>query len=133
MALHPCGSCPYRCDVPSGVWAAEEYDKLPPYDAEETWEQPYTVFLCHQQTGALCAGWVGCHDMDKSMGLRIAAAQGIVTEEQYLEALDYVCSIPLWESGQAARDHGVERLDYPDEAVRRVYEKLKRKLGDRLE
>jgi hypothetical protein len=29
---YPCPSCPYRKDVPSGVWAPEEYDKLPAYD-----------------------------------------------------------------------------------------------------
>lgn len=24
----PCASCPYRKDVPSGVWEASEYEKL---------------------------------------------------------------------------------------------------------
>ena len=24
----PCSSCPYRKDVPSGVWAHHEYEKL---------------------------------------------------------------------------------------------------------
>lgn len=28
----PCSACPYRVDVPAGVWAREEYDKLDPYD-----------------------------------------------------------------------------------------------------
>lgn len=132
MTLHPCGSCPYRCDVPSGVWAESEYEKLPLYDAP-TGDQPFAAFFCHQQTGALCSGWVGCHDMGENIGLRLALATGAITEEQYLEALDYVCSIELWESGQAARDHGVERLDDPDEAALRVADKLTRRLGDRLD
>ena len=28
----PCASCPYRCDVPSGVWHPDEYAKLEVYD-----------------------------------------------------------------------------------------------------
>jgi hypothetical protein len=52
-ARNPCGSCPYRKDVPSGVWETLEYEKLPPYDGE-TFEQPFEAFFCHQQNGRLC-------------------------------------------------------------------------------
>jgi hypothetical protein len=31
-APKPCESCPYRKDVPSGVWSEGEYRKLPQYD-----------------------------------------------------------------------------------------------------
>lgn len=51
-AKNPCGSCPYRRDVPSGIWSEEEYDKLPQYDLP-TGDQPPNVFLCHQQNGRL--------------------------------------------------------------------------------
>jgi len=43
----PCQSCPYRRDVPSGIWAHEEYEKILDYD-NETGHQPMKVFMCHQ-------------------------------------------------------------------------------------
>ena len=46
-APRPCDSCPYRQDVPSGIWAASEYAKLPAYDAP-TCAQSARLFLCHQ-------------------------------------------------------------------------------------
>jgi hypothetical protein len=46
-ASNPCGSCPYRRDVPSGVWDAAEYEKLPRYDGPMA-DQPARLFLCHQ-------------------------------------------------------------------------------------
>ena len=56
----PCVTCPYRCDVPSGVWAAEEYAKLPEYDAP-TWQQPPALFMCHSHPDGLCTGWLQSH------------------------------------------------------------------------
>lgn len=132
MTLHPCGSCPYRKDAPSGLWDEAEYEKLPPYD-RETAEQPLTVFLCHQRTGELCAGWVGCHDMDESLGLRFAVETGTITAAEAEEALDYVCSIELWESGRAARDHGMAQIEEPGEKALRAAEKLRRRVGDQLD
>ncbi|MFD7961193.1 DUF6283 family protein [Streptomyces zaomyceticus] len=38
-APRPCASCPYRRDVPSGVWSRGDYVKLPLYDGP-TWTQP---------------------------------------------------------------------------------------------
>lgn len=49
-APSPCSSCPYRRDVPSGLWGANEYAKLRDYD-NPTWAQPPGIFQCHQ-TGA---------------------------------------------------------------------------------
>jgi hypothetical protein len=69
---NPCGSCPYRRDVPSGIWDASEYAKLPGYDAGWPDEQPTAAFFCHQQDDELCSGWVGCHNMVESFGLRLA-------------------------------------------------------------
>jgi hypothetical protein len=128
MTLHPCGSCPYRKDVPSGVWAKSEYDKLPEYDNEMIYLQPTAAFFCHQQTGSLCAGWVGCHDMDNSLGLRFALVNEVLSKGQYLEALEYECPIPLWESGKAARDHGVAEVLNPGNDALRVVKKLHRKV-----
>jgi hypothetical protein len=128
MTLHPCGSCPYRKDVPSGVWAESEYNKLPEYDHELIFLQPQGAFFCHQQTGSLCAGWVGCHDMENSLAMRMSLMADLITEAQYLEALRYECPIPLWESGDAARTHGLKDLHEPGEQARKVVQKLERKL-----
>jgi hypothetical protein len=121
-AAKPCGSCPYRRDVPSGIWAAEEYAKLPEYD-KPTGEQPPSVFLCHRQDGRLCAGWVAVHDMDECLGLRIAAATGAFTEPDAV--LNYVTDVPLWGSGAEAAAHGRADLDSPGEEARKVMRKLR--------
>lgn len=125
-AKNPCGSCPYRRDVPSGVWSEEEYDKLPTYDGE-THEQPPSVFMCHQQDGSLCAGWVGCHDMTQNMGLRIAVINERVTPEELDEILDYVPSVPLFSTGAEAAAHGRAEVFTPGEHARRVIDKLESK------
>ena len=125
-APHPCGSCPYRRDVPSGVWDESEYDKLPEYD-EPTGDQPIAVFLCHQQDGRACAGWVGCHDMENTLAIRIGAAAGLLSDDAVEEILDYETSTPLWDTGGEAASHGVENLYDPDEDAQRVINKLKGK------
>jgi len=61
-----CASCPYRRDTPSGIWQAEEYEKLRAFDQEVTQlEDPLSVFLCHQSevTGreTICRGWLSVH------------------------------------------------------------------------
>lgn len=101
--------------------------KLPGFDAPFT-EQPPSVFLCHQQTGQLCAGWVGCHDMTNSLGLRMAVACQAITPEQYDEALDYTCPVPLHESGAAAARHGMAEIEEPGERAQRTIGKLRKKL-----
>jgi hypothetical protein len=127
-APRPCESCPYRRDVPSGVWAPEEYAKLPLYD-RPTFEQPPAVFLCHQQDGRVCAGWAGCHDMDESLALRFAA-HGMPADT--LDAIrDHVSPVPLWPSGEAAAAHGLAEVDAPGADAERVIAKLVRRGGTR--
>lgn len=120
-AANPCGSCPYRLDVPSGVWDLSEYEKLPLYDLP-TYEQPPGVFLCHQQDGRACAGWAGCHDMEESLGLRLAASMGVIkdVEEFYV----YTTPTPLWDSGAEAAAHGAKDVEAPDAAAQKVIDKL---------
>jgi Family of unknown function (DUF6283) len=108
----PCGSCPYRKDVPSGIWAKEEYEKLPGYD-NMTALQPTTMFLCHQQDGRVCAGWAGTHDMAESLGLRIAEALGYITTETARLICDYRTDIPLFASGSEAAKHGMRKISRP--------------------
>lgn len=125
-ATNPCGSCPYRRDVPSGVWEASEYAKLPAYD-EDTPAQPYGVFLCHQVTGAACAGWAGCHDMTQSLALRLAIGTGTVDESTADAILDYTSPVPLFTSGREAAEHGMAQIDDPTPAAQRAMRKIVRR------
>jgi hypothetical protein len=123
-AKAPCGSCPYRRDVPAGVWAAHEYEKLPGYDGstlEQICNGAVGLFFCHQRTGNLCAGWVGCHDMEHAAAVRLSPIAP--------EAYDYESPVPLFGSGQEAAEHGLSGIEEPDEQARRLMAKLERKLG----
>lgn len=124
-AKGPCVSCPYRLDVPSGVWTAEEYAKLPPYDGE-TWSQPPGVFLCHQQDGRVCAGWAGCHDAGELLSLRLAALTPNIPAEVVEEVAEYVSPVPLHPSGAAAAAHGLADVDCPGPEALALMDKLVR-------
>ncbi len=113
----PCGSCPYRRDVPSGLWAASEYNKLPGYDGQ-TWEQAQAgatgLFFCHRTPEFLCAGWVSCHDMDNNLAMRLHARRQCVDPAVY----DYESPVPLFATGAQAAAHGLRDIDDPGEAAR---------------
>ena len=107
----PCRACPYRQDVPSGVWSAAEYDKLPPYDAI-TPEQPFETFACHATPEHYCHGWAVVHTNrgreHDLIALRVFAP-GISIP---------AASVPLFDSGQEACDHGKRDIEHPsDEAI----------------
>lgn len=114
---NPCPACPYRKDVASGVWAPEEYDKLPPYDAP-TGEQPFEPFACHASPDYFCHGWAVCHSNrggDKELiALRLAGVG--ITEIP-------PPGVPLFASGQEASDHG-RRDIYPGEKAAATISKL---------
>lgn len=124
----PCGSCPYRKDVPSGVWDESEYDKLPEYD-KPTGEQPVGMFMCHQQNGHLCAGWVGVHDMAETMAIRIGVLSERLSLEDFDEVINYTTPVPLFDSGAEAAAHGKAEIYTPGEAATRTIEKIERKHG----
>lgn len=126
-APNPCGSCPYRRDVPSGVWDPEEYRKLPEFD-RPTFEQPPSVFLCHQQDGRLCAGWTACHDMNESLGLRIAAAMGRIGIEDMATVIHYTTNVPLFDSGTEAAEHGLRDVAEPGPKANRTIAKLSKRM-----
>lgn len=102
----PCQFCPYRQDCPSGVWAKEEYEKLPPYDAE-TWAQPHEAFACHEATGLLCSGWAQCHG-EELLSLRLERMR---TGENFDIPAP---SVPLFASGREAAEHGMRDVKKPD-------------------
>lgn len=112
-AKEPCDYCPYRLDVPSGVWSGEEYAKLPGYDLP-TGQQPSGVFMCHKKNTRVCAGWAGCHGPQVRgydlLALRFAALVGIAPE--VVEAvMEYVSPVPLFATGRAAAEHGLREVE----------------------
>lgn len=133
----PCESCPYRRDVPSGVWAYEEYEKLRRYDGE-TQTQPTAVFQCHQGKDAsgrmrVCAGWAGCHDGNHLLALRMGVLLGVIDVGTVDKVIDYVSPVSLFASGSEAADHGQREIAHPDSDAVRVIDKLqhKRAQGER--
>ena len=119
----PCPSCPYRKDCPSGLWAEHEYAKLPGYD-KPTWEQPPTMFHCHTAPDLACAGWVACHDMTESLGLRMGISMGLVTDPDAF--CDYTTEVALFSTGAEAAEHGMREIEYPSEEAGKAYRKIER-------
>ena len=120
---NPCETCPYRKDTPSGIWAAEEYRKLPQYDIQ--FAMPGT-FLCHngapkpEDNRTLCRGWVEVHD--QNLNVRLACAQTEWTEESLKPT-----KVPLYKSGEEAARAGMRRIKNPSVAARLKVIKLKRR------
>lgn len=124
-APRPCASCPYLLDVPSGIWAREQYIKLIAYD-HPTWDQPPNLFLCHQTAAdddraRLCAGWVGCHG-SQLLALRLPHLS--LTDDDRALAQRYVSAIPLFPNATAAATHGLRDIDSPSEEARRMIGKI---------
>lgn len=120
---NPCPSCPFRKECPSGLWAAEEYDKLPAYDAP-TWDQPPTVFMCHTGPDEACAGWVATFDMAQMLGLRIRVS--IFGDVDIDAFLDYATDVAVFSSGAEAAEHGKREIEFPSERAAGAIEKIVR-------
>lgn len=115
----PCIACPYRRDVPSGLWHAEEYFKLVKYEGE-TWEQPTGVFACHATPEFLCHGWAVVSGYD-SLGLRLDAMR-------HNEPIEIPESrIPLFGSHREAAEHGLRQINKLTPAAKRMIDRLVRK------
>lgn len=132
-APRACESCPYRRDAPSGVWDASEYEKLLAYDLDTAY-QPTALFLCHQNSAGddrarLCAGWVGCHGVEL-LALRLAGAQGEMTESDLRAAFDYRSPVALFTSGEAAAEHGLKNIENPDGAALAAMAKIQARRAD---
>lgn len=125
-APRPCASCPYRRDVPSGVWHPDEYAKLPDYD-EPTPFQPTGVFLCHQVNGRACAGWAGCHDMTHNLAIRLAESTGDITPDDADELRDYTTDVELFATGREAAEHGMRDVEHPTPDAVRTLHKITRR------
>lgn len=133
-ARRPCDSCPYRRDVPSGIWDASEYAKLPRYDADTAF-QPQGLFQCHQ-TGEdnarrrICAGWAGCHDGDNLLALRLAVGSGRISPETARMVVEYQSPVPLFRSGAEAASHGMRDITLPSPDALRTLAKIQRTRRD---
>ncbi|OXR40281.1 hypothetical protein B7C42_07619 [Nocardia cerradoensis] len=134
-APRPCNSCPYRRDVPSGVWHADEYDKLREYDKEMP-EQSLALFHCHQNDAdsdlrRLCAGWAGCHG-DNLLALRLALVQNRISPAVFEATIGYRSPTTLFGSGTEAADHGQREIDNPSPAAVHTIAKISRRRSDLL-
>lgn len=126
VAKAPCKSCPYRRDVPSGVWAAQEYAKLPGYDGDmldQLAAGATALFLCHQQDGNLCAGWLHTHGENGLLALRMHGG------EVKPEIWDYASPVPCFASGSEAAEHGLADINAPGKNAKLIVERLSRKLA----
>ena len=119
VAKNPCGSCPYRRDVPSGIWEQVEYDKLPSYDGP-TWAQSPTLFFCHYRDGNLCAGWLACHNPRELLALRMPHTCDP-------SVYDYSTDVPVFNSGAEARQHGLYGIRSPDLKAKKMIAGIVRK------
>ncbi|KXO93741.1 Uncharacterised protein (plasmid) [Tsukamurella tyrosinosolvens] len=129
-APRPCESCPYRSDVPSGIWSPGDYAKLERYDAE-TYDQPQAVFRCHQlgvedPRARMCAGWVGCHGWEL-LALRLwAGDQNPRTDDQLTAVIEYRSPVPLFATGGEAAAHGMRDIENPSPEAVALIEKVTR-------
>lgn len=121
----PCQFCPYRRDVPSGIWHADEYAKLIEYD-RPTAEQPFRQFACHAQPECVCTGWlvVGMKQPhDKALiALRLFPVDG---------QDDIACDVPLFDTGTQAALHGLSGLSAPSGDAQAAIASLNRQIGKR--
>ena len=118
----PCRFCPYRRDVPSGVWAAEEYDRLAGWDAPFA-EQPPGYFGCHATPDHICHGWAVVHGSNdrEVLGLRVLAA--ITGSEIEIPPP----AVPLFSSGREAAEHGKRDILSPSIEARQAAASLESK------
>jgi hypothetical protein len=117
----PCASCPYRQGVPSGIWGEEEYSKLPRYDGDMS-GQPAQAFACHHSDGKICAGWLGHRDPSDLLAVRF----GIIRGDLAPECAEYSTDVPLFPTGQAAADHGMQEIRNPSEDAQDAIVKIVR-------
>lgn len=111
----PCGACPYRRDVPPGVWAPEEYEKLGTYATTADGEITIAPFGCHASPELLCNGWANVER--DSIAMRFL--------EMREGPIDVPPSnVPLYDTGAEARDAGLAGVTEPDRAARATMARL---------
>ena len=109
-----CEACPYRKDVPSGVWSADEYAKLVNYDKPLV-EQPAASFSCHASPNLHCHGWAVCHSKTDPGPLALLLRGRPEIPEPSTE---------LFSSGTEAALHGIRDVANPTPEARATMDKL---------
>lgn len=119
IRTEPCTACPYRRDVPSGLWDESEYEKLRRYDAPMA-EQPQAAFACHATADHYCAGWgaVGGFDL---LALRIRSS---VRHAAKWDGVIPTPTTPLFDSHTEACEHGLRDIEAPSEDARAAVDRL---------
>lgn len=122
-----CTACPYRRDVPSGVWAASEYEKLAEYD-KPTGDQPAGAFHCHATPEVICHGWAVVH------GRQDHAHELLAARLWHIDTSTVEEHSPLFSSGAEACEHGKRDIANPSEeaieTVARLQGKYERLRGE---
>jgi len=128
-----CSSCPYRRDVPSGVWAADHYHVLKELDCRRTIKLPYPTkdgivmldtpnpspgtFHCHQSNATgkptVCRGWLSVER--NSIGARLLQMDEMPTEDE---------SDFYYSTGTEACEAGLKGIESPSPEARALVEKL---------
>jgi hypothetical protein len=109
-----CEACPYRKDVPSGVWSAAEYAKLVDYDKPLA-EQPAASFSCHASPELHCHGWAVCHSKADPGPLALLLRGRPEIPKP---------STGLFSSGTEAALHGIRDVANPTPESRAMMDKL---------
>jgi hypothetical protein len=112
-------------DVPSGVWGAHEYEKLRDYD-HPTGGQPFAPFACHASPEALCHGWVAVH-MNRGHENELLALRIKPADPKQIPVHRNASGVELFESGNAAADHGQANIEEPTEEAIEAQNRLMRK------
>lgn len=115
VRTQPCTFCPYRADVPSGIWSTGDYAKLPPYDAL-THEQPVATFQCHATPEFYCHGWAVVHS-NRGHQFELLALR--IWHAEIPKA-----AVALFASGTEAAAHGLRNLKQPARKARQAMDTL---------
>lgn len=122
VPAEPCASCPYRKDVPHGIWHPTEYAKLRTYDDGFQEIPALGVFLCHasnfKDRDSVCRGWLSVHC--DSVAVRL----GVITGQIPPEAPFAKVKAKLFKTGKAAADAGMRAINRPGKAARKMIDKL---------
>jgi hypothetical protein len=126
-----CGTCPYRRDTPSGVWSAEEYEKLREYDRE--FPPALAVFWCHQYNATgrptVCRGWLSTHRDHPAV--RLGLALGALNPEDVAGIGEE--SDTYYGTGTEACEAGLRDIENPSDAARKKVMDLIRRGAGRYE
>jgi len=105
---------------------AEEYLKLPPYDAP-TGEQPPVPFMCHATPDFYCHGWA-VTGMSRGHAYELLAIRLLELFGRRPIAIPER-RVPLFKSGLEAARHGLRAINRPGKRAKATQARLKARYG----